>query len=530
MIASPVVRRRPVTPVTGRALVLALLGAPALILPPVLILSLTLILALLLMPVPAQAGPGPTGWLSPTGSPASASQTSTDAIDAIGSATISLMEELDVPGAAVALVSGGEVVWTSAYRLAAREPVREMEPDTLFRAESISKSVTAWGVLTLIESGTVELDAPVRGYLPAEALPELPDDVTVRHLLTHTSGLPLGTIGHTYPPDESRPSLLDDLRDEVRSERPAGTSFAYSNVGYNLLELMIEHVTGEDFAVFMDRTVLEPLGMTASTFAWPADRADTLATGHRSSGAAVPPYVYPARASGGLHTTAADVARFVAAGGTPQKHSNPVLSEASIDLVHTPYVGGLGIYGAVADGYGFGHFTEVLDDGRVAVWHGGQGTGWMTHFHLVPETGDGIVILTNSQRSWPLISGVVATWASETGLGPVQLGRLAQANGALRVVLGLWALVVVATSVVMTVQLRAGRRRFAPLARETRMRRLVLATVAAVSLVALAWAAGQPYLMVSSLFPSLVPWLGLGVLVTALLALAAAVLPRRADR
>ncbi len=74
MIASPVVRRRPVTPVTGRALVLALLGAPALILPPVLILSLTLILALLLMPVPAQAGPGPTGWLSPTGSPASASQ------------------------------------------------------------------------------------------------------------------------------------------------------------------------------------------------------------------------------------------------------------------------------------------------------------------------------------------------------------------------------------------------------------------------------------------------------------------------
>lgn len=461
---------------------------------------------------------------------ASAGASLADLTASLDSQLVAQMTELDVPGAAVGLVSAGEVTWSAAYGRATGQPTRPMRVDTIFRAESISKSVTAWGVLRLVDGGLVDLDVPVARYLQDGVLPVLPEgEVTVRELLTHTAGLPLGTIGVRYAPDAPRPSLLDDLRAEVRVESPPGTSFSYSNVGYNLLELMVEHVTGQDFADYMDREVLGPLGMESSTFSWPEESGDLVASGHRSSGEPVPPYVYAARASGGLHTTVEDVAHFVAAGSIQQQESNPVLSAQSLGLAHEAQVAGLGIYGAVADGYAFGHFTEVLADGRTAVWHGGQGTGWMTHFHLVPESGDGIVILTNSQRSWPLISAVVADWATWSGVGPVQLSRISQANSALRVALVVWALALVVTGVTLVARVRTGARRFAPLASDTRLWRLSLAVVSAASLAGVAWAARQPYLMVSSLLPSLVLWLAVAVTLTALLALCAAVIPRHQD-
>lgn len=439
-----------------------------------------------------------------------------------------LMAEFEVPGVAAGLVSGGEVVWVEAYGDASLQPFRPMRPDTVFRAESISKSVTAWGVLRLVDAGLVELDAPVGRYLPEDFTPgPLLGDVTVRRLLTHTAGMPLGTIGVRYAPDEPRPSLLEDLRAEVRVESPPGTSFAYSNVGYNLLELVVEQVTGEDFAEYMDHEVLTPLGMDASSYSWPASRSQMLATGHLLSGAEVPPYVYPARASGGLHTTVGDISRFVAAGSAQHRGTNPVLAAGSTELAHTVQVEGLGIYGAVADGYAFGHFTEVVGDGRIAVWHGGQGTGWMTHFHLVPESGDGIVILTNSQRSWPLIGSVLADWASWTEARAVQMSRISAANSVFRVTVVFLAVVCAVVAVGLAAQIRTGARRFAPLAAEARPRRIIHTAAAIAALAALGWAAAQPYLMVSSLFPSLVERAAALVVVAALLALGAAAFPRQ---
>src|SRR5690606_26332007 len=120
------------------------------------------------------------------------------------------------------------------------------------------------------------------------------------------------------------------------------------------------------------------------------------ATGYDLRGAPVPPYVYPVRASGGLLATVDDVARFVAASmTTPGARTSPVLAIESVHQLHVPRVRIAGLYWFVADAYGAGHFTEELRDGRLAVWHGGQGHGWMSHFHAVPEAGDGIVILTN---------------------------------------------------------------------------------------------------------------------------------------
>ena len=442
----------------------------------------------------------------------------------------SLMAQFGVPGAAVALVSSGEVVWSAAYGQARLEPSRSMRPDTLFRTESISKSVTAWGVLRLVEAGRLDLDTPVAGYLPEDALPELAaTGVTVRQLLTHTAGMPLGTIGARYAPREPRPDLISDLQAEVRLENAAGESFAYSNVGYNVLELVVEQVSGQDFADYMDSEVLTPLGMDSSSFGWPEARSDQLAAGHRLDGSAVAPYVYPARASGGLHATVGDVARFVAAGTAHHRDSNPVLTAESVDLVHTAAVFDLGIYGAVADGYAFGHFTEQVAGGRTALWHGGQGTGWMSHFHLVPDSGDGIVILTNSQRAWPLIGAVLQDWSTWSGAGSVQMARISDANDAARVALAILVVGCLTGATWLVVAVVRGTRRFAPLAPATRPRRLAQAVAATAVLGALVWAEAQPYLMVSSLFPSLLGWAAVWLTVAALLGLCVAAFPRRQD-
>lgn len=312
-----------------------------------------------------------------------------------------LMRRCGVPGASIALVQNGRIVHTAAYGYADRETGRKMSADLPMRVQSISKSVTAWAVLKLAEEGMLDLDDPVERYLsdwklPASGYPT--DGVTIRRLLSHTAGLPLGDVFALYSPHEPAPLLRKSLTDSAVLVQPPGTGFAYSNVGYNLLELLIEEVTKRDFAEYMKSEVLSPLGMLHSDFEWSDATLTAAPLGYALDGTPVAPYRYPERASGGLIATAEDVARFCIA-GMPVYSRQRVLSSASVERLYSAQAERLGLYGAVFDAYGCGYYTERLSGGKLAVSHGGQGTGWMSHFHAVPETGDAIVILTNSQRS-----------------------------------------------------------------------------------------------------------------------------------
>jgi CubicO group peptidase (beta-lactamase class C family) len=192
-----------------------------------------------------------------------------------------------------------------------------------------------------------------------------------------------------YAAGAPRPGLTEHLADDFSIIGAPGNRFAYSNTGFDLLEL--EACTGEDFGTLMAREVLAPLGMDGASFDWTGAR---MPLGHDLRGRPVPPYVYPGRAWGGLHATAADIARFALAGVSPSEQD--VLSAGAVAEMHRPVVEVGGLFGFAADGYGLGHFTEKLSDGRQAVWHGGQGHGWMSHLHIVPDSGDGIVIPSNS--------------------------------------------------------------------------------------------------------------------------------------
>lgn len=408
-----------------------------------------------------------------------------------------LMRLYGIPGASIALVKDSELVWSGAYGYANMENGRKLTTDTPMRVQSISKSVTAWGILKLAEQGKIDLDSPVTGYLKSWRFP--PSDfsaerVTVRQLLSHTAGLPLGDVFTIYSPKEAMPSLQEKLTEEAVLMREPGTAFSYSNIGYNLLELLIEEVTGRDFAEYMEQEILIPLGLSHSSFVWREEFDSNLPVGYDLRGRPVPAYVYPEKGSGGLFATVEDIAAFTIAGMEDVSSSQQVLSPLGIKALYTPVSDHIGIYGLVFDGYGLGHYLETLPNDKQAVSHGGQGTGIMTHFHAVPESGDAIVILTNSQRSWPFISYLLRDWAQWLSFSSVGMGKIIWGK------YGLWAVIGLIWSVVLLQLLQSKRfRRFC----------FLQAGLAAAIIGGLVWCLCQKYLFLSSVFPRASLWLGI---------------------
>ncbi len=440
-----------------------------------------------------------------------------------------LMERYDIPGVVVALIGEGKTVWTAAYGQADPAKGTPMTVDTHCRVESISKSVTAWGVMRLVEQGRIDLDAPVTNYIKSWKFPPSPfpvEKVTTRLLLSQSAGMPLGTIGVRYAPMERKPSLRESLyRDAVLMQEP-GRSFSYSNAGFNLLELLVEEVTGRDFAEYMRTEVLVPLGMRNSSYEWNAEMRPPVPPGHDTNGRAVPVYVYPEKAAGGLFSTVGDIAAFVTAGMTRFSHErHDVLSARSIAALYAPRVKIPGLYGLAFDAYGFGHFIERFSDGTFAVSHGGQGTGWMTHFHSVPGTGDGIVILTNSQRSWPFFAELLGDWAAWCGLPGVGMGLIVKGQKILWALIALAALAAFAQGVRLLRGLAVGRRAFRPLAGESAMVRSVQFGLSLVLGSGLLWAMSLDYLFLTSVFPIATAWLGYVIALAAAVLAASAMLP-----
>jgi CubicO group peptidase (beta-lactamase class C family) len=427
-----------------------------------------------------------------------------------------LMKLYGIPGCNIALVKDNEVVWTEGYGYADVSNRRALTVDTPMSVQSITKSVTAWGVMRLWEKGLIDLDAPVSQYLKSWQFPLTDyqiEKITVRQLLSHTAGMPLGDFTNIYSPGEAMPSNRDVMSGEAVLMREPGTGFSYSNTGYNLLEILIEDVTGQSFSDYIRREVLLPLGMESAVF--DIDKAVTPypPTGYNLKGEPVPVYLYPSKASGGLFATAHDIARFAASG----MQENPVLSIESINRMYKPESYKIGIYGLVFEAYGFGHYIEKLPNGMVSVSHGGQGNGIMTHMQAVPETGDAIVILTNSQRSWPFIAYVLSNWAQWRGFPSVGMGRIIWGHYGFCFVIGMLvsASLLVILSLVSTFyqQKRAGFR-------------LLRVSAASILLGILIWCACQEYLFITSVFPILSVWLGGAAFVFSIVLLLSVVLPQ----
>jgi hypothetical protein len=176
----------------------------------------------------------------------------------------------------------------------------------------------------------------------------------------------------------------------------------------------------------------------------------------------------------------------------------------------------IGIYSLVFEAYGFGHYIEKLPNGALSVSHGGQGNGIMTHLQAVPDTGDAIVILTNSQRSWPFIAYVLSDWAQWRGLPSVGMGRIIWGHYGLCVLIGMLS------SASLLVILRLLSTFYQQERTEFRLIRIG----AAITLLGiLVWCVCQEYLFLTSVFPVLSMWLGGTTFMFSIVLLLSAVLP-----
>lgn len=438
-----------------------------------------------------------------------------------------LMDRYDIPGCSLAIVKDGELFWYGSFGYSERDkgiPLTSRDP---FRVQSISKPVTAWGVMKLVEEGRLELDMPISNYLDISGFAVANNhlkSVTVNHLLTHTSGLPLGDVFTIYSPGSNMPSLQEKLKAEVVITADPGSTFSYSNTGYNLLELLIEEVTGRSFSEYMENEILIPLGMTQSTYDLSESMIPYVPTGYTSSGNPIPAYVYPEKASGGLLSTNRDLAKFMIASMDLVSRENYILDDDTVASMHFPKVSGLGIYSLVFDAYGLGHYVEELSNGRTAVSHGGQGTGIMTHMHFVPESGDGIIILTNSQRSWPFISYLLRDWAVWRGFDPLGMNRIIIGEQLLFGIAGLvWAVILFQSKKTI------GLFKFTNTDHEdlNKTKCCFLILIATTILVVLSWCLDQKYLLIASLFPTATVQLGIALFVFSIVIITRAIITCR---
>ncbi|WP_412068377.1 serine hydrolase domain-containing protein [Rubrivirga sp. IMCC43871] len=326
------------------------------------------------------------------------------------------MAQLGVPGASLAFVEGGEVVWARAYGLAHVATGTAATPETRFQAASLSKPIAATAALDLVDDGRLALDADVNRALASWRVPDSPltadAPVTLRGLLTHTAGLSVhGFSG--YGPGETVPTTAGVLRGDGNSEavrvaQTPRTAYRYSGGGYTVAQLMIEDVTGQPFADVLRTRVLAPLGMRHSTAAMRLPQAvrSLAATGYRPDGTPVDGrfHTYPEQAAAGLWTTPTDLARWLLAiqrslAGEP----HPVLDAQTVrQMVMPDPVGGHGLGPGVRPGGGF-------------FGHSGANEGFHAVMTAETDGGRAIVVMTNSDLGGVLAHEVLITVADHLG-------------------------------------------------------------------------------------------------------------------
>jgi CubicO group peptidase (beta-lactamase class C family) len=345
----------------------------------------------------------------------------TSTLDAV---TPSLLREYVVPGAAVALIQKGRVVWMHGYGFANVASGTRVTAETVFNVGSISKSPTAWAVMQLVDQGKVDLDRPVDSYLKRWHLPASSFDnsqVTVRRLLSHTSGISNHDF-HGWDAESPLPPIEDSLSGktgtgEVQLVAPPGSGFHYSGANYAILQLLIEEVSGERFQDYMRANIFRPLHMSNSQYGLPPKFQQVMATPYDGLGNTLPTLRYNELSAAGLTTTLRDLANFAAAGvrdPAGEAAGRGVLKEQSIAQMQSPAPNSQWAdhdpFGPEPQ-YGFGYTVRPAQFvGKVGIGHGGSNRGWESFYQIVPSTGDGIVIMTNSSNGGAFIASLLCSW------------------------------------------------------------------------------------------------------------------------
>jgi CubicO group peptidase (beta-lactamase class C family) len=351
---------------------------------------------------------------------AAAAQTPSQRIEAIEKAQVpnrqgydpytlqELMDQLHVPGLSVAVIRDFRIDWAKGWGVADVESGAPVTAETMFQAASMSKPVAAMASLKAIQDGKFGLDQDINTVLKSWKLPgdgfTEKGPVTPRGLMSHSSGTGDGFGFPGYAPGIRVPSLVEILdgmppsnTGKVRLERPPFTAYKYSGGGVMIEQLALMDVLGKPFPRIMREAVLDPIGMTNSTYEQPLppDRERQAARAHNGDGRRMGPpwHIYPEMAAAGLWTTPTDLAKFlIEVQLALLGKSNRVLTQKTMEEMVTPVGVGPFAVGFTIEKRGEGwYFT-----------HGGSNWGFRSDMAAHRVKGYGVVIMTNGDNGGAL--------------------------------------------------------------------------------------------------------------------------------
>ena len=292
----------------------------------------------------------------------------------------------------VAVARDGKILWEEGFGWANREKMIPATPHTMYSLASISKPITATGLMVLVERGRVALDQPANQYLGAAKIRGLAGDAaaaTVRRVLSHTSGLPLHWqffyADHSYGP----PTMDETIARYGITVFPPGTQDEYSNLGYGIIDYIIGRASGQSYADFMRNEVFLPLGMTRTSVDIGPGLAEFVAERYDLEQRPIPFYSFDHPGASAVYSSAHDLVRF---GMFHLKQRLPeqraILTPASIDEMHRP---------VPPAKYGLGFRLTADDMGSPPLGHGGGMPGVQTVLALYPNENVAIALLTNAR-------------------------------------------------------------------------------------------------------------------------------------
>ncbi len=321
-----------------------------------------------------------------------------------------LMAKHMVPGLALAIIQNNQVIAQRTYGWANIESKQAVTPHTGFNIGSISKLITAVAIMQLAQEKQIDLDMPIERYLSRWELSVVSSHdrrkVTIRSLLNHTAGISV----HGYPGfnDKSMlPSLeasLAGVNGPARADEKVEiviepqTEFKYSGGGYTILQLLIEEVSGMEFAKYITAKIFDPLGMVHTSFVLSERLINGSATPYDKNANPLPFEYFTAQAAAGLHTTLEDLSLFV----NDLVSGRSLISKQTLDFMVQPTTVSQGKYGM-----GF----RILNMGPInLVGHAGSNTGWQSAFFLDYKEGDGLIMLTNGDEGDRLLKEILRSW------------------------------------------------------------------------------------------------------------------------
>jgi CubicO group peptidase (beta-lactamase class C family) len=305
----------------------------------------------------------------------------------------------NVASLAVGVARQGRVLWQEGFGWADRERRIPATADTRYSLASITKPMTTTGLMMLVEQGLIDLDRPANDYLGDHKLTARVgrvDRATVRRIATHTSGLPLHH--HFFYEDRAdRPPPMDEtIRRYGNLVAAPGERFQYSNLGYGILEYIIERTTGRDYATFMRDEVFLPLGLKRTSVGMDEGAPDAYAARYGPGGATLPFYDFDHRGASAIFSSASDLLRFGMFHTGKLPDAPAILSRRSIGQMQRA---GARIERGVS--YGLGWRITENDHGYRVVSHSGGMGGVSTLLTLVPDEGVAIVALANARSPLP---------------------------------------------------------------------------------------------------------------------------------